>query len=411
MNVSPIKNAVRQAVGSPLARLPRPFGAFGFDDEAAAAAISYLLQATFTGANQALANGNTLGPTGSGATYEGYTETGILTVKDTDATGSVAIDSNAFKWQGVAAGGSEGLGFYLADGVSKTAGKAVKWEVSASTGAGDFIGVGIYATTGINNAQVLYRVHYQSGGITLNSYSPANTLADSFLTQTYAHRTPKKGAYILGGFASGVPSASGTEGGLLFTHNGTNWVLHSVTDVGSTATLFMGCQGEAPSTLHYVTEYFIHGGSLPAPFTATGYAVDTSIAESDTFTHTADHWLHTKITTLPSAGSIDIGIRDDLAIRVSSAGAVTLVKAYATSPVTLITSAGTAINGSIIRLRQSGSTHELWVDRANKGSSTDAANATGTGGDIHSVGTGGVVSYIYSLPLTSATYDTALESF
>jgi hypothetical protein len=148
---------------------------------------------------------------------------------------------------------------------------------------------------------------------------------------------------------------------------------------------------------------------LPEPWnTDNGIATqDLAGARSagDTFSHDADCWIITTITTLPSAGTIDLEFRKQDAdnywqLVIASDGSLTLnevVTGVATSRGT--GAAASIANGQKIKVLANGQTIKVYANDALKITYASASNfATATAGSLSSEGTGGAVTGITSYP-------------
>jgi hypothetical protein len=229
-------------------------------------------------------------------------------------------------------------------------------------------------------------------------------------------------AFILGGYdASGQPDPAGTYGWHFFRKDITgagSWELvcsmSTGTDMAAAAKYLAATNWWAARTLDLDDFYVSPEGSPTELFTPTGYALETSVTGSTTWTHPADGFSEFEITTLPSSGNIDIVIRTDWAIRISSAGAVTLLEDYDGAQTVRGTSAQTLTAGQKISLHMTGTEITLWLNASNGGRTHYAsatANQADTGGAIGSLGTGGAVGHIYARPQTSGDYPTPLDAF
>jgi hypothetical protein len=384
---------------------------------------TYLLRQSFTASDSgALTDGNTITGPGEGGTVASTdaSDTGTLTVVDT-AAGSVEVLSNKLRIIGT----TDNFVQLVHSGqlaVRSTAGMVAKHSVAFERDSVLTDIAALSSHTAIdpvaaNRDTYLALYSHTDDQLLYADYNPAGTSTGNVLVlgglPAITAATTYKLATVFGGFSSGTPSASGTEGALHFFHDGTNWNLIGIASESSNNNLYIATPFYSNLSKYADFDDIRIPDStttMESTFTATGYVLDTSVSASDTFTHIADQCIAFKITTLPSAGNIDIGIRTDWAIRVESGGTVRLIEDYDGAKTVRATSGNTAVAGDIVMLRQVGSANELWVDSNGKASYTSATNLTDTGGDVHSLGTGGAVAWIYSLPIQSATY-AGLDTF
>jgi hypothetical protein len=128
-------------------------------------------------------------------------------------------------------------------------------------------------------------------------------------------------------------------------------------------------------------------------------------AASTAFTHTADAHIEATVTTLPSAGTIDLRFRQQDAsnywqVTISSTGALTLNEVVAGTPTQRATAAAAVANGNRVYLVLNGSSIKAWSNNVLKWTYASASGfATATGGLLNSLGTGGVVAEAISWPM------------
>lgn len=372
--------------------------------------IRYLFRASFTGGDVTLANTNTVGITGSGATHEGYVdEGGNLTVVNTSTGGTMTVTSNEVK---CVVGGSgtatttPNLSLYHpAQAISDGTVLYCKSRIGQSN-ANQYneLKAGSAAGTAFANRVVLARAGV-SDKWNIITFDPAGTVKSN-QQLTGAPTAAQNHELAL------VWNADRSLWHAYYSDNGGSWTLIAAAP-GIAGTLYPAIAfNMAINSQNYFDDFKIvlaHWTTMDSP---AGYAVDDAVVESDTYTHVADHYLHLDNVTLPSSGNIDVVFRTDWAVRISSAGAVTILEDYDGSgggPTTRATSGGTLSAGGYVDVRMAGTTIELWVDGGDKASYTSAsANQTDTGGEVASLGTGGAIGSLLSLPLTSADHDNKL---
>jgi hypothetical protein len=233
--------------------------------------IAYLLRATFTGGDQAIADTETIGPTGDGATYEGYTESGTGTAVET-STGSVSISSNQLALTGD--GSSLTTTGMIWSGVARTVGRAFK-VAFVPAAATDIGAVTLHSTASLATGNLVLKVGWGSDGtFTVSSYSPAGTLAKAYNTGTY---TSAGGTIeiVLGGWDSDTqPDATADYGASVFFDNGTTRVLLATVPELNTATVYLGMAQQTATEVLFDVLTVPDVLTAEAVFTPTGYAMD-----------------------------------------------------------------------------------------------------------------------------------------
>lgn len=125
----------------------------------------------------------------------------------------------------------------------------------------------------------------------------------------------------------------------------------------------------------------------------------------DTYSHTADCLIETTITTLPSAGQIELEFRQDTAntdcwrVTVDSAGNLDLDELVSGTPTQRGTSAAAVANGNRLVIVADDDDINVYCDDVLEITYTSAANfKTAIAGELESEGTGGAVSDIVTWP-------------
>ncbi len=146
------------------------------------------------------------------------------------------------------------------------------------------------------------------------------------------------------------------------------------------------------------------GGSHASEYGVATQRLAGARAALDTFTHTPDCLIEFVITTLPSAGSIDIHFRKTDAsnywlIRISTTGALTLFEVVATVETQRATAAAVISNGHRALVRAWGGTIAAASNDTSRWSYTSAITSIGaTAGSVASLGTGGAVADLVAWP-------------
>lgn len=380
---------------------------------ATAAAITYLLRANFGGSNSgAISNGTSVETASSGSVQDG-----TLTVTDT-STGTVEVLSNRLKMAGTNSWGTTGVASQQMAG-KWSIGFLSKFVIRSDTSfaaadipvmAGTRPSSGVPSGSPFGVAFFLYAntIQYQPGS------------GNSFEVASATTSTNYKVATILGGYNStGTPYQSGDTkanfnyGAHAFVHNGSNWMLvFTDKNLGGTDAYFFaqGFTGSVPGQVDDIVLPNVDLSSLLVPTN-----LDTSVSTGDTRTHVADHFGECKITTLPSSGNLDIVIRQqdsthEWIIRITSAGAFSLVEDNAGETTRAGPTAGAASNGSVVRWSAIGSTIKVWIDGTSRANYASASNfATETAGTI-TFGSG-TIAHLADWPAGSNGEYADLESY
>lgn len=333
-------------------------------------AAAYLLQATFTAGN------------GAWTGTEGV-EDGSFTTVQTD--GSFDILSNALDITAPTVSGWGKLGFY-----SNT--------ITRSRGVGLILSYTPDETTtyhkicGFKNAPSITNTTFDGKHlyfINTGTINVATNAVVGFSTGAYLAGTEYKMACLLGGYSSETPwngeDAGYAEGNALFIYKSGNWILEWKDSDGSTATVYAGNANHSQNGT--MDNYRVPTTDLSSLLVPNN--LSTTVTTADTFTHIADCYIESKITTLPSSGNLDIEFRrqDDSnkwIYRVTSAGAVSLVEVVATVEATRVGPVASAVaNGDVVTVIASGTTISIFSGATKDGSYASATNfATDTGGKI-----------------------------
>jgi hypothetical protein len=290
----------------------------------------------------------------------------------------------------------------------------------------------------------------------------ANTILEDYITGTFVADTTYEAALCFGGFDSlGTPSAQGDYGAMHFYKDGTTWYLHSLTTKNQLAATYPGYlqYGTGTTTLDNI-KLPNSSTRIPEVFTPEGYFLDT-FTDVDT-TNITDHTSDSGGTWTVAQGAFniqspenelnctantafdarvltDVGRSDGLFVARMKTGAfwATMIYRYqdssnfwaiinevspgpnfkinqisSGSEVTRSSVAGTGVLNTFqtITLRLDGDLHEAWLDGGSKVSYTDVGLQTETQFGIRNRNIGDRTSHFYSLPLTSTTYDTYIDS-
>ena len=144
---------------------------------------------------------------------------------------------------------------------------------------------------------------------------------------------------------------------------------------------------------------------LCTPGAGTGTSSIASPAAGNTFVHTADTLIKWTVTTLPSAGAIQVFVRrstsptaNNLEVYITNTGTLFLWQTVAGSRSALASSSG-IVNGSILVAEFVGTSAKIWSDGVLKISTTVSVISGNLNGEIY-LGTGGAIAN-----LTARTLD------
>lgn len=167
-----------------------------------------------------------------------------------------------------------------------------------------------------------------------------------------------------------------------------------------------------------VAEYSTCRAAVLSSFADSSFLTDSIAAPvaGNTFTHEADGWLTFDLDTLPSAGTIDTKFRIQDAsnywrVQINATGDVLLLETVATVDTTRGTAAAAVSGSEIIRVSFNDETIRCYYDNTLAWGYGPAANfKTETTGEVNSLGTGGAISNLETLPLNpSGKHLTQLE--
>lgn len=421
-----------------------------------AAAVTYLLNHTFTRANATLNDGDIL--------TEGA---GSLTIID-GSTGDMSILSNQLKFQG---NPSVTQQVAYSSALTQEAGKKfISGDIVApSAGTNNPFYMTLAQSTGA--AYDGWYLNRQGSGSTdiriVNGVTSADYTTSGL---TFSNGDTRRFSLCTGGFTSGVPSASGSEGVFAFMYDGSNWNLVAVDSAAAgVATKYLGFQASEDGASHHLLgSVYVPTAADTSVFTPTGYALDTFTDTDSTglSSHTTDSgfvWLNNgtnpditiNSNNLSAAGgssryknyfsfgtsgfiSVDytytssaganegaVLIRDDGGASWSADNGFDIesdeVNFYiyelnsgaftqrATVNTGLAVSTKTKVN-----VRWTTSLIECWQGGANKLSYSSTQHNTNTNVGLRirntSVSGGALLDNFYALPLTSTTYDTAFDT-
>lgn len=189
----------------------------------------------------------------------------------------------------------------------------------------------------------------------------------------------------------------------------TSWTLFAVDVADATATVYpsvydFGNTVDAKDTL-FVTDL---GGPWASDYGIATQRLAGARAVNDPITHTPNALLEFVVTTLPSAGSIDVRFRVQDAsnywlARISTTGALSLIEVVATVETSRATAAGVIANGHRVVIVADGTTIAGYSNNASRWSYASASNFQAqASGLLASLGTGGAVSDIVTWPRNPA---------
>lgn len=254
--------------------------------KAASAAVTYLLNTGFTRADVTIANAETLGPTGSGATYvtTDSGDIGVGTVGDA-STGVVKVASNELEFSGLGVSiGNTGIHYPAR---TRAAGSVFKgtFQNSSPTSSGYRIiriqlGSAAAVTTATRVCSAGLTADFSAGeSITLNTFDPVGSNELSWSVGTFTEAADVKLALVLGGYDSaGTPDETGDYGTTLFYNKGSAWELGASDNRLNTATLYPRIASvctHASGALTTADDLRYPDLTIPEVFTPTGYALDT----------------------------------------------------------------------------------------------------------------------------------------
>jgi hypothetical protein len=263
---------------------------------AAAAAVIYELRGTFTGANQTLANGNTLG---SGGTYEDYVEDGLMTVTDTESHAVYSVTSNKLTlvMDGTAADGTHNC--KSQDLTTITAGSVLKGTLNSTQVAAAFPSLfGLWEVDPATGNQNTVYTTLGSTGVYFATGDSGGTLLAPLMTTTLSNSTDYPVAIVFGGLTSaGIPSNASEYGANLFVHDGSNWELWgrqlaTIPDMTSPSFNFKGNANTSTARTDTLDDLSLPNAdsTVEAVFSPSGYVLDHFTGSDDTLlsAHTTD---------------------------------------------------------------------------------------------------------------------------
>jgi hypothetical protein len=200
----------------------------------------------------------------------------------------------------------------------------------------------------------------------------------------------------------------------------TNWILMMVEAVGNAATVYPALTTTTGSAGLRFTKVQISdlAGGWETEFGIATERLAGSQSQGQTYTHEANAIIEFEVTTLPSAGSIEISFRKQDAnnlwkATVDSTGTLRLFEVVGGSGILRIFSGGVISAGERIVIWALDSTIQLHDPQLRRGKYAAATNfQTETAGEVESLGTGGVASDIVAWPMNLSGQPLAyLEAF
>lgn len=354
-------------------------------DGLAIPAITYLLRAPFTAANQAFADAQVLDTAAEGV------EDGSLTVVETD--GAAEVLGNALKLSGLGANDTDTLGVHKPIGITRSIG--LPYILTSQTDAAQAtMLMRLEDAAGMTAANRVYQAIFSvTNDIRFDAFDGAG--GNHFLVNVfsgYSLNTDYKFALVLGGYNSGVPYNTGDtkanfkDGCSMFFHDTTQWLLLYRTELESQATLYASVSAFISGQAALTKDIKIPNTDLSDLQIPNN--LDTSVATTDTFTHIADCVIESLVTTLPSSGNYDIEFRrqDDThkwICRTTSAGAISLIEDNAGEVTRIGPVAAAVSNGDRIVITAEDDDIVVYSADTKRGTYASAANfKTDTGGKV-----------------------------
>jgi len=355
------------------------------------AGITFLLKATFKVGDQSFTDAQVLG------VPEGV-EIGALTV--VEPNGTVAIVSNQLSVNGTV--GTHGA--FNPASVTRQIGLTALADFSVAANSNDQLG------------------YHTAAALTLGNLAAGTQLFDGASLQVRHHAdpnvadvvAPRSGAgsfklnVVTGGYnTSGVPYTSGdvkadfSFGSSLFDDSAGKLLYRMPTN--NTTNLFWQV-----AVANVSVTLLLNSIQIPDPTNPLGdfttnvepTVLDTSVAASDTYTFDADFFFEIDVTTVPTAGAIEIRFRIQdasnywrLTIDGTSTDVDEVVAGVPTQRMTIAASA----SGDRITLTADNEDLAMWRNDGTRDSFGAAANfKTETAAETNSLGTGGVVAFLGS---------------
>lgn len=354
-------------------------------------AIPYLFKASFTAANQGFINSQVLDTSAEGV------QTGSMTVKNGDSTNPWSIASNLLFCDAQAYATYPPYAY--APSRSRVVGQSFigtcRLEVLDAGYTGPYFGY-LDTITNPGHANNIGSFAFYNGFIYCHP--------SSMLVKAFSVATDYKFAVV----------DNGSNAFHMFMHNGTKWILEHIIQ-GSTVTIYPGLMCRQQLAGRDGTFKDIKIPDIALPNLLTPASSDTSVVTEDTFTHIADCYIESLVTTLPSSGNYDIEFRIQDAnnkwiLRTTSAGTVSLIEVVTGTPTTRGTSGTALANGQIIKCIAEDDDITFFVNNVGRTTYASATNfKTATSGKV--VFGSGAISYIKTWARGTNNEYTALDVF
>lgn len=378
-----------------------------YSNVANATVITLFVKANFNASNQGYSNGQALDTTAEGV------QAGSLTVVDA-AAGSLAL--SAYRLYFIPSGTTNQTGFY-SNSLSRVVGQGLFLTVIpfASNTLGT---IRINNAGALTEASKLFQLNIAADArIYPIFWNPAN---NNFLftrsQSSYAAYAVYEICIVVGGYnSSGVPYRSGqiladfSYGYTMYIRGGEYDQWFRIWDDIRDNTTPVYWVLDTTSETGYLDDVESSDNDLSSLLIPTDYIAAPAAAA--TFTHEDDNWIEFTVTTVPTAGEIEVDYRIQDAtnrrrIVVQSDGTLTVGRVVAGVYTAETTRAGVVNGTNIIVQSRSGAFLEF-INRvlpASQNWTNMTTSFTGNiGGEVASLGTGGVISNLTVFPLWSDT--------
>lgn len=291
--------------------------------------IEYLLLADFVAGDVVLAAGDL------GAQAPGAIAIGALNVH-LAGSGVVEIENNQLIIDPASAWNQAGVLSPAA--LAMNTGGIFKWTAETPTVSATTPAIGLRGnTTDVNFAafEQMYRVDQSTLKLAYGS-----GVFVAVWNLVYTANVPWQGAVLYGGRNALVPIDTGDDptsfenGGALYYHDGTNWLLHYTYPLASTEIINVTGLGTVRAKFDTLRVAASNSALLPLLIPTT---LVTPVVGGEPMTHAADCYIEAHMTVLPTAGDIEIEFRKQDAsnywiYRLSDAGNQELVEVVAGAP-------------------------------------------------------------------------------
>lgn len=216
-----------------------------------------------------------------------------------------------------------------------------------------------------------------------------------------------------------VLNSSSKNNAMMLVKDNGSWVLCYITKtyVYSVLQPFLQYRGDGSPDSDY-----LRVAQLPAPFdTDNGIATDVhsgSVSAGATFSHEADTWIEYTVTTRPTAGQTETRFRvqdgsNYWQVTVDSSGNIDLDEVVSGTPTQRGTAAGVVSSGHRVCIVADDTTITVYSNDVQRFSYASASNfKSATAGELETLGTGGAVSNLITMPRTlSGRAATILNAF